>query len=75
MKMDAQAPKQTKRTTLWITGGVVIVAVVAAVLTVWTLTKPPSTVVGAITAYTLDNGLRLIVYQATTAPVVSVNVL
>ena len=72
--MEARAPKQTKRSTLWITSGVVIVAVVAAVLAVWTLTKPPSAAVGSITAYTLDNGLRLIVYQDTTAPVVSVNV-
>ncbi len=72
--MAAQVPKQTKRSTLWITGGVVVVAVVAAVLAVWTLTKPPSTVVGALTAYTLDNGLKVIVYQDTTAPVVSVNV-
>jgi zinc protease len=72
--MEAHAPKQTRRPTLWITGGVVIVAAIAAVLTVWTLTKAPSTVVGAITAYTLDNGLRLIVYHDTTAPVVSVNV-
>lgn len=72
--MEARAPKQTRRTTLWITSGVVIVAVIAAVLAVWTLTKPPSTAVGAITAYTLDNGLRVIVYQDTTAPVISVNV-
>lgn len=72
--MAAQVPKQTKRSTLWITGGVVVVAVVAAVLAVWTLTKPPSPVVGALTAYTLDNGLKVIVYQDTTAPVVSVNV-
>lgn len=73
--MEAQGPKPTRRSTLWITGGVVIVAIVAAVFAVWTLTKPPSATVGSITAYTLDNGLRLIVYQDTTAPVVSVNVL
>jgi zinc protease len=72
--MDAQAPKQTKRSTLWITGAVVIVAAVIAVVAVWTLTKPPSPAVGAISAYTLENGLKVIVYQDTTAPVVSVNV-
>lgn len=71
--MQSQLPQQKKRTTLWITVTVVIVAVAAA-LAVWTLTKPPSAAVGSITAYTLDNGLRLIVYQDTTAPVVSVNV-
>lgn len=73
--MEAQALHQTRRMRVWIIGGVVLVAVIVAALAVWTLTRPPSTVVGSITAYTLDNGLRLIVYQDTTAPVVSVNVL
>jgi zinc protease len=53
---------------------VVIVAVAIVVVAVWTLTKPPAPAVGAISAYTLDNGLKVIVYQDTTAPVVSVNV-
>jgi predicted Zn-dependent peptidase len=72
--MEAQAPKQRKRSTLWIAGAVVIVAVAIVVVAVWTLTKPPAPAVGAISAYTLDNGLKVIVYQDTTAPVVSVNV-
>jgi len=72
--MEAQAPKQKKRSTLWITGAVVIIAAAIAVVAVWTLTKPPAPSVGAISAYTLDNGLKVIVYQDTTAPVVSVNV-
>jgi zinc protease len=71
--MESQAPEQARRTTLWITATVVIVAVAAA-LVFWTMTRPPAATVGSITAYTLDNGLRLLVYEDTTAPVVSVNV-
>lgn len=71
--MESQAPTQARRTTLWITATVVIVAVAAA-LVFWTMTRPPVATVGAITTYTLDNGLRLLVYEDTTAPVVSVNV-